>query len=116
MTDRIRLESAVDKADAVATRRELHETPYIPSANIENAFWRDNYRSRLYVKPGASYEAYRPAYQYGWESHHHAAGRPWRAIEADLRKGWEHKNDQSTLPWSEACPAIRDAWDRINSR
>jgi len=82
----------------------------------ENAFWRNNFKSRPYVRPDSTYDEYLPAYQYGWESHSLAAGRDWDALETDLRKNWEKDHGQSTLPWAEAGPAVRDAWERINNR
>jgi phage tail tape-measure protein len=82
----------------------------------EDAFWRDNYKSRPYVRPDSTYNALRPAYKYGWESHALAEGRDWDALAEDLRKNWEKDNGQSTLPWAEAGPAVRDAWERVNKR
>src|SRR5687767_5471255 len=50
------------------------EEEFDPTA--EDAYWRENYKSRPYVESGVDYDAYRPAYQYGWES---------RARHRDLR-------------------------------
>src|SRR5438132_203187 len=35
---------------------------------VEDAFWRENYRTRPYIAEGTAYEEYQPAYRYGWES------------------------------------------------
>src|SRR5688572_30517535 len=43
-----------------------HEQPFDPSA--EDAYWRDNYIHRPYADQTLSYDYYRPAYRYGWES------------------------------------------------
>src|SRR6185295_15488728 len=42
---------------------------------VEDAYWRQNYSSRPYIDKGADYEAYRPAYRYGWESYDRHAGK-----------------------------------------
>ena len=82
----------------------------------EEAYWRDNFKSRPYVRPETTYADLRPAYRYGWESHSAAAGRDWDELADELRQNWEKDNGQSTLPWAEAGPAVRDAWERINKR
>jgi len=76
----------------------------------EDAYWREHYRNRSYVEPGAEYEAYRPAYQYGWESRSRYSGRRFEEVEPELAKGWSNK---SKLTWDKAKLATRDAWDRI---
>jgi Glycine zipper len=57
---------------------------------VEDAYWRENYRSRPNVKAGAKYQEYQAAYRHGWEGH---------------RRYGE-------LDWDKASPAARDAWDR----
>jgi hypothetical protein len=80
----------------------------------ENAYWRDNYKSRPYVKADVAYHVYQPAYQYGWESRGRFVGRPWDEVETDLRTDWEKDHGQSELSWGEAGPAARDAWERVD--
>jgi outer membrane lipoprotein SlyB len=36
---------------------------------VEDAYWRENYRTRKYVDRDASYEAYQPAYRTGYEGY-----------------------------------------------
>jgi hypothetical protein len=77
----------------------------------EDAYWRENYRNRTYVKPNEDYETYRPAYQYGWESRGRYAGRRFDEVEPELAKGWSQS--KGNLTWDRAKQATRDAWDRI---
>jgi len=79
----------------------------------EDAYWRENYRNRPYVQQGTGYDAYRPAYQYGWESRHQYRGRRFDEVEPELQKGWAGRNQQN-LTWDKAKLATRDAWDRID--
>jgi hypothetical protein len=76
----------------------------------EDAYWREHYRHRSYVEPGTDYEAYRPAYRYGWESRSRYTGRRFDEVEPELAKGWSGK---SNLTWDKAKLATKDAWDRI---
>ncbi len=80
----------------------------------EDAYWRDNFRSRPYVL-GDDYERYRPAYRYGYEAGRRHVGRSWNQIERDLRAGWERYEHRGGLPaaWEDVREAVRDAWDRV---
>lgn len=79
----------------------------------EDAYWRENYRARPYVDPDASYDEFRPAYQYGWESRQRYEGRSFDEVENDLRADWESRPDRANMSWERAKSATRDAWDRI---
>ena len=81
---------------------------------VEDAYWRDNYRSRPYAKADLGYDTYRPAYQYGWESRSRYAGRKFDDVEVDLASGWDKARGTSKLAWSDAKGATRDAWHRID--
>src|SRR5829696_9807850 len=78
---------------------------------VEDEYWRQNYTSRPYIDQGADYEAYRPAYRYGWESYDRYAGRSFDDVEPQLSTEWENRNNP--LGWQEARGAVRDAWDRV---
>ena len=80
----------------------------------EDAYWRENYRSRPYVESGSAYDAYRPAYEYGWESRNKYRGRRFDEIEPDLQRDWTTRRGQSNLGWEKAKQAARDAWDRVD--
>src|SRR5438874_1434090 len=55
------------------------EEQFDPTA--EDAYWQSNYRTRPYVDQGTNYDAYRPAYQYGWESRNQYGGRMFDEVE-----------------------------------
>lgn len=81
----------------------------------EDAYWRDSYSTRPYAQ-GRTYDEYRPAYQYGWESRGRYADRNWNDAESDLERGWHEAKGKSSLAWNEAKNATRDAWDRVENR
>jgi uncharacterized protein (TIGR02271 family) len=78
----------------------------------EDAYWRENFHTRPYVKKDASYDMYRPAYLYGVTVHKKHGGRPFDEVEADLSKGWPKARGKSPLPWNKVREAVRDAYDR----
>lgn len=78
----------------------------------EDAYWRDNYRTRPYVRNGAAYDEYRDAYRYGWESRA-KANSSWNDTEGDLERGWDKARANSRLAWTDAKEAVRDGWHRV---
>jgi hypothetical protein len=80
---------------------------------MEDEYWRDNYKGRPYIEQGADYEAYRPAYRYGWESYSRYGGRSFDDVETELSRDWDARDDRGTLGWQKAKHAVRDAWDRV---
>lgn len=79
---------------------------------VEDAYWRDNYASRPYVKPGSSYDNYRDAYLYGG-SQRASTKTTWDEAENDLERGWDKAKDKSNLAWNDARNAVRDGWHRV---
>jgi hypothetical protein len=79
----------------------------------EDAYWRDNFSSRPYAS-GATYDEYRPAYQYGWDSYSRYPGRRFDEVESDLSRDWDRTRGQSNLTWERAKHATKDAWNRVS--
>jgi hypothetical protein len=80
----------------------------------EEAYWRENYRNREYVRSGAEYETYGPAYRTGYEGYGRYAGKRYEEVEPELRREYEAQCGQGAPSWEEASPATRDAWDRVD--
>jgi len=81
---------------------------------VEDAYWRENYKSRPYYREGRTYGDYQPAYQYGWEaaSRPEYRGRKFEDVEKELEKGWS--SDDATSSWADNRDAARDAWSRVD--
>jgi hypothetical protein len=88
------------------------EEQFDPTA--EDAYWRENYKNRPYVESGANYDAYRPAYEYGWESRRRYRDLRFDEVEPELKNEWSSRQSQSNLGWEKAKQAARDAWDRVD--
>lgn len=80
----------------------------------EDAYWRQNFPSRAYAT-GRTYEDYRGAFRYGYESATHNLGRQWKDVEADLRSGWDKFEGKRAggAAWEDIKDAVKDAWHRI---
>ena len=80
---------------------------------IEDAYWRENFRSRPYVAEGSTYDDYGPAYQYGVENYPKYPGRKFDDVESDLSRDWQRAKGKSSLEWERAKHATKDAWHRV---
>ena len=81
---------------------------------VEDGYWRDNYSTRPYARADQGYEAYQPAYRYGWESRSQYAGKKFDDVETDLERGWDKAKGTSKLAWNDAKLAVKDAWHRVD--
>jgi hypothetical protein len=80
---------------------------------VEDQHWRDSYRTRPYVGADETYESYRPAYRYGWESRGRYPDRSWEQVEPELGRNWNSVRGSSSLQWDRAKHAAQDAWHRV---
>jgi hypothetical protein len=83
----------------------------------EDLWWRDNFSTRPYAT-GRTYEEFRPAYRYGFESGSHHLGRSWNDVENDLRTGWDKYEGRGSTrsTWESIKDAVRDAWHRVTGQ
>lgn len=80
---------------------------------VEDTYWRENYRTRNYVDPGATYETYAPAYRTGYEGYGRYSGKRYEEVEPDLQRDYERARGNTGLAWDKAKHATRDAWHRV---
>lgn len=78
----------------------------------DETYWSEHYNTRPYVKSGASFDDYGPAYRNGVDAHSRYPGRPFDDIETELSRDWDSARGPSSLDWEAARHASRDAWDR----
>jgi len=81
----------------------------------EEAYWRENWRTRSYIDGGFSYDQdYAPAFRYGWDVYPRYYGLSWDEMEPEIAAGWESARGPSRLSWERAKHATRDAWHRVS--
>ncbi|NEP18787.1 MAG: glycine zipper family protein [Leptolyngbya sp. SIO4C1] len=85
---------------------------------VEDAYWRDNYRSRPYVESDYDYDQdYAAAYRTGYTGYStYAQEHPTYAeAEPRLRADYEKQRGSSRLDWNRAKQATQDAWNRVDT-
>jgi hypothetical protein len=80
--------------------------------DAEHDYWRTHYAERPYVRAGAAFDDYAPAYRYGIDAYEQHGDRMFEHVESDLASGWNDARGNSRLEWSDARDASRDAWER----
>jgi hypothetical protein len=80
----------------------------------EDAYWRENYKTRPYIDANSSYDDYGPAYTLGVQAQSKYPGRGFDDVKGDLSREWNTSRGQSSLDWSRAQHATRDAWTRVS--
>lgn len=91
-----------------------NSNPTVINPTAEDAYWRESYDKRAYANPDRSYDAYRLAYQVGYEGYMAHAGEQtsYREIEPELERQYQDRNDGSSVSWNDARFAVHDAWER----
>jgi len=77
----------------------------------EDAWLRENFSSRPYVREGETFETYKPAYGYGREAELKYEGKQFGDVEHDLRSGWDKSKHADALTWDRAKGAVQDAYE-----
>ena len=81
---------------------------------IEDAYWRENFRSRPYFKTDSTYDDYGPAYTYGVDNYARYYGKTFDQVEPELARDWQRAKGKSRLTWDHAREATRDSWQRLS--
>ena len=81
---------------------------------MEEAYWRENYTSKPYIRSGATFDDYGPAYMYGVENYGRFHGATFDEVESDLARDWQRAKGKSSLAWEDARHATRDSWQRLS--
>lgn len=81
---------------------------------VEDAYWRDNYKSRPYIDSTSTYDDYGPAYRYGVDARTKYPSRDFDTLDSDLSRDWDRARGSSSLDWNRAKLAARDSWQRVS--
>jgi hypothetical protein len=92
----------------IGTSGTLHDIDW----GTEDGYWQENHARQPYAKADQSYDAYRPAYKYGYAASRRLR-RPWDdAVEADLARGWPAARAECRAEWPDVRDAVRAAYSR----
>ena len=96
------------------TDRNRASADLFPFADAEDTYWRNEFRTRPYVRPGVLVRRVprRLSLRLGI-----ARGQQDRQgvgfDQQRLERGWEKAKRSSRLAWSEAKEAVRDGWHHV---
>jgi uncharacterized protein (TIGR02271 family) len=81
-----------------------------------DADFRNDFTTRYGSTKGASYEAYAPAYEYGYTSASDARfkGRSWDDVKDTMKTDYMRRNPNST--WDNAQGAVRYGWEKMTGK
>jgi uncharacterized protein (TIGR02271 family) len=73
------------------------------------------HHTTTFAGSGTYYEAYEPAYRYGYDlgTNERSRGRDWAALEGEARRDWEARQPGT---WERFKDAIRYGWDKVRAR
>jgi uncharacterized protein (TIGR02271 family) len=94
----------------------VEKMPGQDSREFRDEDYRDNFNS-TYGKSGASWDQYRPAYQYGSElaRDQRYAGKDWNSVESSARSDWERRYPGEST-WDKMKGGVRYAWERAKAK
>jgi hypothetical protein len=104
-------------ADRPVTPEDVERVADELAWEAEERWWRENYRTRPYVRADREFDWYSPAYRYGFESAVQHHGRSWDDAEPKLRVDWDswpHRPPEAD--WNDVREPVRDAWDHRRGR
>jgi len=82
----------------------------------EDAYWRQNYKTRDYAAGTKDYTEIAPAYRYGWESRASNPDVAFEQAEPHLEKNWNEHKSKVGMEWDKAKYAVKDAWNRVGEK
>lgn len=82
----------------------------------DDGTFREQHRTAQWGGDDATYDRYRPAYQYGWTARRQTLGTDWDELDSKMEQEWSSMENRGDLSWDEARPAARSAWDRGDER
>ena len=84
--------------------------------NLDQSWWRENFRDRPYVTADRDFDYYEPGYRFGYESANRYRGKRFDDIEPDLRNDFDRFEGRGKSTWQNMKDAVRDAFDRVTGK
>jgi hypothetical protein len=84
--------------------------------NLDQAWWRANFRDRPYVSVDRRFEEYEPSLRFGYHSANRYRGQNWNDVEHHLKTDWEAYEGRGESTWEHVKESVRDAWDNVTGK
>ena len=79
------------------------------------SWWKENYQTRSYARPGMDFSHYEPAYWYGMNASVSNKDADFESMEPSIKNNWGLARGDSTLEWDDARDAAREAFLRVRN-
>jgi len=89
---------------------------YLADWDLDQSWWRENFRDRPYVTADRLFEFYEPGYQFGYLAANRYRGQKFSDVESDLRSDFENFEFRGDSTWESVKDAVRDAWDKVTGK
>jgi len=109
------IRDTVRRTDVEVEQEQAHQESSFRSFDTYDADFRQHFNTTFAQQQGATYDAYMPAYRYGYTlaTDKRYSNRDWAALESEARRDWEQRQPGT---WERFKTAIRHAWDEIRGR
>ena len=84
--------------------------------NLDQQWWRENFRDLPYVSADQRFEDYEPGYRFAYESLPRYRGKKFIDIEPKLRSDFETFEGRGQSTWDNMKDAVHDAWDKLTGK
>jgi len=107
----------VRRTDVEIEQEQAHQTSAsgLRSFDTYDAGFRKHFNTTFAHQQGATYDAYMPAYRYGYTlaTDQKYSNRDWAMFESEARRDWEQRHAGT---WERFKAAIRHGWDEVRGR
>jgi len=105
----------VRRTNVEVEQEQAHQASSLRSFDTYDAGFRTHFNTTFAHQQGATYEAYMPAYRYGYTlaTDQKYSNRDWDMVESEARRDWEQRHSGT---WERFKAAIRHAWDEVRGR
>ena len=103
-------------SDVGLTGSGVNQGTFSGDWNLDQAWWRENFRNRPYVTADRRFEDYEPGYRFGYQSLSRYRGKNWNDVESNLSSDWQHFEGRGQSTWENVKDSVRDAWDSITGK
>jgi len=105
----------VRRTNVEVEQEQAHQTSSLRGFDTYDAGFRKHFNTTFAHQQGATYDAYMPAYRYGYTlaTDQKYSNRDWDVFESEARRDWEQRHSGT---WERFKAAIRHAWDEVRGR